>query len=137
MKIKRIHSEVKLPSYATAGSVGLDLYMPIKCIMPAGVRARLGCGIAIELPVGCEGQIRPRSSLSAAGLDIFLGTIDNDYRGELLVVVHNRNTYPYIIEKGECIAQLVVSPIVQVVPVEVSFLSETERGAGGFGSTGV
>ncbi len=136
MRIIRLHDEAKMPTYATPGSVGLDLYVVEAIFIEADETQKLLCGIGIELPDGCEGQIRPRSSMSAMGLDIAIGTIDNDYRGEISVVAHNRNDGPLTFDAGHRIAQLVVSPIIRVVPRWAPSLSETERGAGGLGSTG-
>lgn len=136
MKIERHNPHARLPTYSTPGSVGMDLYVCKQVIIAAGATLKIPMGIGIELPLHCEGQIRPRSSLSAKGLDVTIGTIDNDYRGELNVVVHNRNIYPFIVSAGDRIAQLVVSPVEIVSPQWADSLSKTERGADGFGSTG-
>ena len=136
MRIIKFHDSAKMPTYATPGSVGLDLYIVEPIYLAADETQKLKCGIGIELPEGCEGQIRPRSSMSEMGLEVALGTIDNDYRGEICVVAHNRNDHPMAFGAGERIAQLVVAPIIRVVPRWASSLTKTKRGAGGFGSTG-
>jgi dUTP pyrophosphatase len=134
---------------ATEGSSGLDLQCfefsfsgPERCrfekidVHPTR-SAILWTGIAVEIPDGYEGQIRPRSSISKQGLYVHLGTIDSDYRGEIGVIVTNAGKRAVRIEKGARIAQLVISPVARPEIEQVEALSETKRGAGGFGSTGV
>ncbi len=130
-----------LPSYETEGSAGLDLRADVAepLELPPFGRARVPTGIAVALPVGHEGQVRPRSGLAArSGITCLNspGTIDSDYRGEVQVVLVNLSNEPFLVERGDRIAQLVVAPVTRANLVEVSALSETERGSGGFGHTG-
>jgi dUTP pyrophosphatase len=125
----------------TAGAAGMDLSSasdgPIT--LEPGARAGVPTGWAIELPHGSEGQVRPRSGLAAKhGVTIVNapGTIDSDYRGELVVLLVNLGREPHVIKPGDRIAQLVVAPVVQASVEEAEALSDTTRGAGGFGHTG-
>lgn len=143
MKVQIInHSKHPLPSYATPLSAGMDLRAnldePItlhplqRCLVPTG--------IFIALPAGFEAQVRPRSGLAVKkGITVLNspGTIDADYRGEVCVVLVNLSQEPFVVEDGERIAQMIVSRHEQVEWEPVEMLSETERGAGGFGHTGV
>lgn len=152
IKVLSHHEGLPLPTYQTAQSVGLDLAAAIEqpIILEPGARMAIPTGLAIQLPHGCEGQVRPRSGCSLRdGLVAILGTIDTDYRGEIKVIVHNINPRPTFLEKllkkktgsititrGMRIAQLVVMPYVFVRPHAVEELYETSRGDKGFGSTG-
>lgn len=142
LKVKRLPHCKALPKYATAGSAGLDLTNALAeaVTLEPGERCRIPIGIIVEIPVGYEGQVRPRSGLAdKAGISLTncVGTIDSDYRGEVQVLVVNHGQKAYTFEPGERIAQLLVTPVPQVEVVEVEELSESnERGAGGFGSTG-
>lgn len=133
MRVHRTDPRAILPRYATDGAAGLDLHA---CgAVEVGLEwVRIPTGIAIELPPGHEGQIRPRSSATLAGLDVALGTIDQDYRGPISILARCLEG-PHLVLHGDRIAQLVVSPVARVEVVEGE-LSETARGAGGFGSTG-
>ena len=135
-------SEHELPSYQTTASAGMDLRAnnedPI--MLKPLERAIIPTGIYIELPVGYEAQIRPRSGLAAKkGISLVNspGTIDADYRGEIGVILVNLSNEPFTVEKGERIAQMVIAKHEQAQWVLVDELGESERGAGGFGSTGV
>lgn len=142
LKVKRLPHCRALPKYATGGSAGLDLVNALTepKILAAGDRCRIPTGIIVEIPVGYEGQVRPRSGLAdKAGISLTncVGTIDSDYRGEVQVLVINHGDKPYTFEPGERIAQLLVTPVPQVEVIEVEELSDSaERGDGGFGSTG-
>lgn len=128
-----------LPAYATTGSAGLDLCAARAHRIEPGQRQLVGTGFAIALPSNCEGQIRPRSGLAArSGVTVLNapGTIDADYRGEVKVLLINLGLEPVDIEPGDRIAQLVVAPVSRLRLVEVETLPSTDRGAGGFGSTG-
>lgn len=129
-----------LPSYASASSAGMDLYHAgADTFLDAGVWMAFDSGIEIEIPAGHEGQIRPRSGMAYAnGVTVLNapGTIDSDYRGEVRVILINHGDKPVPIRYGDRIAQLVITPVTRVHIVEVNELSETERGGGGFGSTG-
>ncbi len=142
--VKRLaHSTgLELPTYATIGSAGMDLRAAIgACIsLPPGGRALIPTGIALALPRGYEGQVRPRSSLALKqGVTILNspGTVDADYRGELKVLLINHGDRPFTVRRGERIAQLVVAPITKVSLQEASDLPDSNRGEGGFGSTGI
>ncbi len=146
LKIKRLpHSEgLPLPAYETAGAAGMDLRaaVPQEAPLTLEPRARMlvPTGLAIELPPGHEGQVRPRSGLAIKhGITLINtpGTIDEDYRGEVMVPLVNLGETPATITRGLRIAQLVVAPVVQVAIKEVEELSDTTRGSGGFGSTGI
>ena len=130
-----------LPAARTAGSAGLDLSaavdMPL--VIPPGGRALVPTGFAIALPLGHEGQVRPRSGLAVEhGVTVLNapGTIDSDYRGEVKVALINHGDRPFAVTRGMRIAQLVVAPVSAVGPIEVAELDETARGSCGFGSTG-
>ncbi|MFV9838589.1 MAG: dUTP diphosphatase [Aaplasma endosymbiont of Hyalomma asiaticum] len=131
-----------LPSYATPQSAGLDLYAAInnKVLICPGERRCVCTGIAIELPDGYEAQIRSRSGLAAKVGVVVLnspGTIDADYRGEIVVILANFGHEDYVINRGDRIAQLVVAPVTRIAWEETSTITtETHRGSGGFGSTG-
>ena len=146
LKIKRLaHGhDLELPSYQSAGAAGLDLRAAVSADAPLmlapGERALVPTGLSIELPPGHEGQVRPRSGLAIkSGISLINtpGTIDEDYRGELMVPLINLGQKAFEIRRGLRIAQLVIAPIVRPAIVEVSETSTTERGEGGFGSTGV
>ena len=136
------HGEgLALPAYATPGSAGMDLRAAIAdpMFIPAGERVQIPTGLAMAIPVGFEGQVRARSGLAwRKGLAVINapGTIDSDYRGEVKVLLVNLSSEEVEIPPGERIAQLVIAPVVQVVVETVVSLDRTERGAGGFGSTG-
>lgn len=145
VRIKKLpHYEgLEMPCYQTAASAGLDL---LAAVPPQGVwlkkrqRMLIITGLAIELPLGYEAQVRPRSGLAAKhGVTVLNspGTIDADYRGEIKVILINHGEDDFKIERGMRIAQLVVAPVCQAQLVEVNDLSETVRGEGGFGHTGL
>jgi dUTP pyrophosphatase len=142
MRVKRLPHGKTLPAYATKGSAGLDLCAAIDSPLLVGARERtkVPTGFVIEVPEGYEGQVVPRSGLAAkAGISLTncVGTIDSDYRGEVQVLIINHSDTPYTFEPGERIAQLVLVPIPRIEVIEVDDLGElTERGIGGFGSTG-
>tara|TARA_X000001036_G_C19953099_1_gene510785 strand:+ start:44 stop:484 length:441 start_codon:yes stop_codon:yes gene_type:complete len=139
--IKRLSKEVSLPKYETSGSSGMDLAANIdaKITINPGKTVIIPTGLALSIPKGFEVQIRPRSGLAAKQKITVLntpGTIDADYRGEIKVILINLSENSFIVERGLRIAQMVVCPVVQAQLKEVNDLSETERGKGGFGSTG-
>ena len=131
--------DLPLPNYASAGSAGLDLYAAAGPLtLSPGARALVGTGLALALPQGFEGQIRPRSGLALKhGVTVLNspGTIDSDYRGEVGVLLVNLGEGPFVVERGMRIAQLVIAPVGQARLVEGA-VPPSERGAGGFGSTG-
>ncbi|MBR0783410.1 dUTP diphosphatase [Bradyrhizobium iriomotense] len=138
------HAEgLPLPSYQTAEAAGLDLMAAVPDAEPMtlapGQYALVPTGLAIALPPAHEAQVRPRSGLAAKhGVTVLNspGTIDADYRGEIKVILINHGAVPFVIKRGERIAQMVIAPVVQAALVPVETLSATDRGAGGFGSTG-
>jgi dUTP pyrophosphatase len=130
-----------LPAYATAGAAGMDLLAAVAGPVDLAPQKRvlIPCGFCIALPAGYEMQVRPRSGLalkSGIVLPNAPGTIDEDYRGEVGVILMNASDEHFLITRGMRIAQAVVAPVVRVTWVEVDVLDETARGAGGFGSTG-
>jgi dUTP pyrophosphatase len=131
--------DLPLPDYATAQAAGLDLLAAAAVeIAPMG-RALVPTGVALELPEGFEGQVRPRSGLAVRhGVTVLNapGTIDADYRGEVQVLLINLGQQPFSVTRGMRVAQLVVAPFVRAALVETDALEATARGAGGFGSTG-
>ncbi len=127
---------VTAPDYKTAGSSGMDLHALEGRFLSPGSTWLFPLGFAIELPLGLEAQIRPRSSLSAQGIVCHLGTIDRDYRGELAAVLTNVGAGMVEVKPGDRIAQLVIAPVERVTLIEADELSATVRGAGAFGSTG-
>lgn len=141
LKVKRLPHCKDLPRYATPGSAGMDLTAAIAAplTLEAGKRIGIPTGIVLEIPEGYEGQVRPRSGLAArAGISLTncVGTIDSDYRGEVVVLAINHGEEAYTFEPGERIAQLVLMPVPRVEIVEVDETQESARGEGGFGSTG-
>jgi dUTP pyrophosphatase len=134
--------DLALPHYATAGAAGLDLLAAIEGeieLLP-GQRAVIPCGIAIELPHGVEAQVRPRSGLALNhGVTVLNapGTIDSDYRGEIKAILINHGDAPFKIARGAKIAQMIITRHEQAELVESEALSDSVRGAGGFGSTGM
>jgi dUTP pyrophosphatase len=142
MKVKIVNkSNHRLPEYATTSSAGMDLKANVDSpvtILPLG-RAIIPTGLSIALPEGTEAQIRPRSGLAAkSGITVLNtpGTIDADYRGEIKVILVNLSNEPYLVKPGDRIAQMVIAKYEKAEWHEVSVLDETERGEGGFGSTG-
>jgi len=131
-----------LPVYASDGAAGADLraLVPEAITLAPGRRAQIPTGLFIELPTGYEGQVRPRSGLAAkSGITVLNapGTIDSDYRGEIVVPLINLGEVPFIVERGMRIAQLVIAPVKRAIFEPVTALTETERGPNGFGSSGV
>lgn len=139
LRIKRIDEAATVPRYATLEAAGLDLAaLEALTLEPRGW-ALVRTGLSIEIPAGFEGQVRPRSGLAARhGVTVLNapGTIDSDYRGEVQVALINLGLQPFEIKAGDRIAQLIIAPVTRVEVLEVSELTSTERGSGGFGSTG-
>ena len=145
MRVYKMRADAVVPRYETSGAAGMDLAACLDTMMtiePGGT-ARVPTGLRIALPPGYEGQVRPRSGLAARrGVTVLNspGTIDEDYRGEVQVILINHGPEPFMIENGDRIAQLVVAPVTRVTTETVAQpegLGGTERGDGGFGSTGV
>lgn len=136
IKVRRIHSEAKLPAYGHAGDAGLDLYSCGHYVIKAGGMTAVPTGIQVAIPEGYAGLIWDKSGISLRGVHRLAGVIDSGYRGEVRVVLVNLGDEEYVIEKGMKIAQLLIQPVEEVRVVEESELEETPRGEGGFGSTG-
>ena len=139
--LKRLpHGEgLTLPAYASAGAAGLDIVAAEDVTLAPGARHAVATGFAIAIPEGHEVQVRPRSGLALRyGVTCLNtpGTIDSDYRGEIKVILINLGDQPFLVTRGERIAQLVPAPVLRAEIAEVAVLDETARGAGGFGSTG-
>ncbi|MBA4008249.1 MAG: dUTP diphosphatase [Erythrobacter sp.] len=141
VQVKRLpHGEgLPLPAYATAGAAGMDVVSAEDVTLAPGARHAVATGLSMAIPAGYEIQVRPRSGLALKhGISVpnTPGTIDSDYRGELKVILINLGPEPFVIARGDRVAQLVLAPVVQAAWDEVAELDATERGAGGFGSTG-
>ncbi len=137
------HEGLLLPAYETADAAGMDLRAAVPeqgpVVLAPGERAIIPTGLIIALPSGYEGQVRPRSGLAARhGITCLNspGTVDADYRGEVKVILINLGQEPFIVNRGERIAQMIVAPVTRATLEQVATLEETSRGAGGFGSTG-
>ncbi|POO56787.1 dUTP diphosphatase [Agrobacterium rosae] len=135
---------IDLPSYETSGAAGMDLRAAVPAdkplVLKPGARALVPTGFIFEVPQGFEAQIRPRSGLAIKNGITCLntpGTVDSDYRGEVKVILANLGQDNFVIERGMRIAQMVIAPVTQVAVFEVTETSDTARGTGGFGSTGV
>lgn len=137
-------TDLPLPAYQSTGAAGLDLLAAVPAdapvVIPPGGRATIPTGFALALPEGTEAQVRPRSGLAARhGVTVLNspGTIDSDYRGEVLVILANFGEAPFTVERGARIAQLVVAPVLRVMLSDAAALETTSRGSAGLGSTGV
>lgn len=140
MKVMRLVKEAKVPTRATLGSAGFDLYAAHDCFLPREATRIVGTGIALEIPFDMEGQIRSRSGL-AAERGVFVlnspGTVDSDYRGEIKVILRNSGSVPLTIKKGDRVAQIVFQQLPLVDMIEVTSLSITKRDLDGIGSSGI
>jgi dUTP pyrophosphatase len=142
VRIRRVGERgppIDLPRYETAGAAGMDLRADEPFTLAPGERRLVPTGLALEIPPGHEGQVRPRSGLAlrhGVGMVNAPGTIDSDYRGEVGVILVNHGQAPVSFARGDRIAQLVIAPVTRAVVELVDGLTESERGAGGFGSTG-
>lgn len=137
LHFKRLHPEARLPTRGSAHAAGLDLYAVERVTIAPGGRAAVRTGLAVAIPAGFYGRVAPRSGLAVRhGLDVLAGVIDADYRGEILCALVNHGEEPFEVEPGARVAQLVVEAIATPAAAWAEDLGETERGAGGFGSTG-
>lgn len=141
IRVKKLREEAILPTYGSAEAAGADLYACLDeaVVIEPGETAWIPTGLSLEVPKGCAGLVYARSSLGAKrGLAPAnkVGVIDSDYRGEIRVVLLNHSKQTQTVEHGERIAQFLITPVLTPAYIEVSKLSETDRGAGGFGSTG-
>ncbi len=140
VRVKRLTPDAKIPKAAKAGDVAFDLYSVIDHEIKQGERYAVPTGIAVEIPPGYEGQVRPRSGLALKeGITVLNtpGTIDSGYRGEVKTIMINHSDASFQITKGMRISQLAIRPVPKVTFIEVDELSDTDRGDGGFGSTGI
>lgn len=134
--IKLLSADAICPKRATPESAGLDIFAIADCIVPSKGRGSIPTGISIAIPSGFYGQLKPRSSLAwNHHIDVGAGVIDSDYRGEIKVILFNHDIFDFQVKKGKAIAQLLILPVYMGGLFEVSDLSMTERGEGGFGST--
>lgn len=141
IRVKKLHPMAKLPVYGSSEAAGADLHACLEgtIVVQPGETAWISTGIALEVPKGCAGLVYARSGMAAKrGLAPAnkVGVIDSDYRGEIKVVLLNHSNQPQMIEPGERIAQFVITPVLTPEYILVDELSDTERGVGGFGSTG-
>ena len=137
---KRLRPDAELPAYARPGDAGMDLRSVEDAVVPRGGRALVKTGLAMQLPFGYEAQVRPRSGLALKhGVTVLNtpGTIDSGYRGEVGVILANFGDADFPVAKGDRIAQLVIAPVTQAEVEETEVIDATDRGTGGFGSTGV
>jgi dUTP pyrophosphatase len=142
LKILRKDASIPLPQYESEGAAGFDLraFLDSSLDIPPRGRAKIPTGLRIEIPAGYEAQVRPRSGLALRyGVTVLNspGTIDSDYRGELEIILINLGSETFTVRNGDRIAQLVAAPVCRAELVSTASLTETERGEGGFGSTGV
>lgn len=136
IKVKKLHPEAKLPSRAHETDSGADLFALEYTEIPPHSSVKVRTGIAVELPEGTSGCIWGKSSVESKGIKVMAGLVDAPYRGEILICMYNLTDKPFIFEKGQKAAQLVVLPTLYPSFEEASELSDTKRGEGGFGSTG-
>jgi len=140
LKFKRLVPEAVLPAYAHPSDAGMDLRSVDELTIEPGARALVHTGLVVLLPPMYEAQVRPRSGLALKnGVTVLNtpGTIDSGYRGEVGVILANFGAEPFAVKKGDKIAQMVIAPVTQPEVVETDVIDETDRGSGGFGSTGV
>ena len=139
LKFKRIHPDAILPAYAHPSDAGMDVKSVEDIVIPARGRALVHTGLVMLLPPMYEAQVRPRSGLALkSGITVLNtpGTIDSGYRGEVGVILFNTTDVDFPVKKGDKVAQLVIAPVTQPAIEETDLVDETDRGAGGFGSTG-
>ncbi len=140
LAFKRLHHDAVLPAYAHPSDAGMDLRSVADLVIAPGRRALVPTGLVMMLPPGYEAQVRPRSGLALKhGVTVLNtpGTIDSGYRGEVGVILANFGDADFAVKKGDKIAQMVIAPVTQPEVVETEVVDATDRGAGGFGSTGV
>ena len=142
VKVKKLHPQAVIPAYMTEHAAGLDLCTVIEApvVLAPGERTLLPTGLAMEIPPGFEGQVRPRSGLALKkGISLVNspGTIDADYRGEIGIIIINHGAEPVEFLPGDRVAQLIIAPVTQAILVEADELNDSVRSSGGFGHTGV
>ncbi len=137
LKIKKLRPDAVMPTYAHSGDAGLDMYTCEAVTVAPGERVTVSTGIAMEIPEGYVGLVWDKSGISIkGGLKTMGGVVDSPYRGEIMIGIINLSSEPYVFEKGHKVAQMVIQKKENVVVEEVTELSDTSRGQGGFGSTG-
>lgn len=136
LKIKKLNDAAKMPTRGTVGSAGLDLYCAENISLKRGIVYRIPTGIALQIPRSQYGLITGRSSTALKNILVFPTICDADYRGEVFITARYDGPGSWCIKEGDRIAQIVITPFVKAVPVEAATLSQTVRGAGGYGSTG-
>lgn len=142
VKIKKLHPDAIVPNYMTEHAAGMDLctVIEVPLVLAPGERTLLPTGLAMEIPPGFEGQVRPRSGLAlkkGIALVNAPGTIDADYRGEIGIIIINHGNEPVEFQPGDRVAQLIIAPVTQAVLIETDELNDSTRSSGGFGHTGV
>lgn len=139
ISVQRLRPDARFPQYMTDGAAGMDVFAVDGVTIAPGARLAVATGVALGIPTGHEGQVRPRSGLALKhGVTVANapGTIDSDYRGELKVILVNLGAEPFVVRPGDRVAQLVVAPVARAQLREVEQLDSTDRGEGGFGHTG-
>lgn len=140
VKFKKINPDAIIPDYAHTGDAGMDLYSVEDTILEQMEWKKINTGLIMELPKGTEGQVRSKSGI-AYNYGVFVlnspGTVDENYRGEIGVVLYNLNKTPFVIKKGQKIAQLVINKVCYCKTKQIETLTSSQRGEGGFGSTGL
>lgn len=143
VRVKKLNPHATIPTYGSNGAAGMDLYANFAeedgsaFNIPPGARRLIKTGISIEIPRGTYARVAPRSGLAyKSGIDVMAGVIDEDYRGDVGVILINLGSGDFVVKHGDRIAQLIIEQYMPCLPIEVSELDTTNRGAGGFGSTG-
>ncbi len=139
VKFKKLDPSAVIPQYQTEGSAGFDLHSVETVMIPSGSQMLVKIGLAVEIPEGTELQLRPRSGLALKKMISITnspGTLDSDYRGPIGIILINHGANSFFVTKGDRIAQAVLCPVIKAEIIEVEELSETNRGVGGYGSTG-
>lgn len=137
LEVKRLSENATLPRRATAGAAGFDLYSATDAVVPARGRTLIPTDISVRLPPNCYARIAARSSLALHhGIDVGAGVVDADYRGSIGIVLFNHTDVPFVVSKGDRVAQMVLEHILTPEAIEVEDLGHTARGSSGYGSTG-
>lgn len=136
MKVKRLHESVKLPERSFSDDAAFDIYTPEDVVVKGNDTTMIDCGIAVEIPRGWWGLLKERSSMAVKGLHAVAGVVDSSFRGEVKLLIRNTKSEDYNAKAGDRIGQLILIQQYRKDVEEVEELSDTERGAGGFGSTG-
>ena len=138
IKIKKLSEEAKVPNYANPGDAGMDFYSNEEVILEPNQRKLISTGISMAIPEGYVGLFWDKSGIASKfGIKTMAGVIDSGYRGEIKILLHNLSTEKFEVKKGMKIAQMLIQPVEQKQIIEVDLLDQTERGEGGFGSTGL